>query len=518
MSKSISSLSDLEKLESQIAKILRKLKLGDVLSSLHLLNKSSPIPKPFMVAGLALFAARFCASSKSTQLRKNCNIRSLIALSNKYYLADPTVFDQHLRNEFSKNPIFTVLRLANSQFTFESGIFSLFSRSVLLFHEIPNQLKGLPNIPQFDFEAEFQTINEVSIIDFITTGFAIFNTSKLVEEYNSYIFCQDLLQKIREAGVKIPTGSTLRKTLDQLAADKFKLTELYEKRKNVDRRFRMYDFNPLITHPVIKPYQDRGFNTLGKEYLHVPIPDLLALRISTGIFYQMYNAHSTDSGNKFSEYFGYVFETYVGLVLGKSVSSEQLISESDIRKFYPTNKGKAPDWILIDGSTLILFECKATRFSRAAQAIASEEAVNESLKQVIKGLKQLDSFISDCKTRTPELERFQSFTTIRPILVSLEMLYLINTSFFRDHINTLLAAEGITNLDWQIISINELEAFQPHIAAGIKLSTILDDLKQKTFNDVLKDLISQTNKTFADSFLYPKQEELWQRLGIHPQV
>jgi len=514
MSKSISSLSDLEKLESQIAKILRKLKLGDVLSSLHLLNKSSPIPKPFMVAGLALFAARFCASSKSTQLRKNCNIRSLIALSNKYYLADPTVFDQDLRNEFSKNPIFTVLRLANSQFTFESGIFSLFSRSVLLFHEIPNQLKGLPNIPQFDFEAEFQTINEVSIIDFITTGFAIFNTSKLVEEYNSCIFCQDLLQKIREAGVKIPTGSTLMKTLDQLAADKFKLTKLYEKRKNVDRRFRMYDFNPLITHPVIKPYQD----TLGKECLYVPIPDLLALRISTGIFYQMYNAHSKDSGNKFSGYFGHVFEAYVGLILSKSITSEKLITELDIRKFYPTKKGKAPDWILIDGSKLILFECKATRFSRAAQSIASEEAVNESLKQVIKGLKQLHSFISACRANAPELQRFQSCNTFCPILVSLEPMHLINNLCFQSHINTLLAAEGITNFDWQIISIDELEAFQPHIAAGIKLSTILDDLKQKTFNDVLEDLVSQTNKTFTDSFLYPKQEELYQRLGIHRQV
>lgn len=515
MAISISSSSDLEKLESLIATNLQKFKLGDVLYSLHLLNKSFTELKPFHISGFALFATRFCRPSKFTKLRKNYDIRYLVDLSNAYYVADPLGFDQDLNINLRENLSFALLRLTCNQFSFESGRFTLFARSVLLFREIPRQLKGLPNIPNFDFEKEFQIINEVSVTDFITTGLGIFDTSQMVEKSNDYVFGEVLLNRLREAGVKIPTGLTFRKTLDQLAADKSKLMKLYEKRKNVDRRFRMYDFNPLITHPIIKPYQDGGFNTLGKDYLHVPIPNLLALRISTGIFYQMFN----ECGEAFSTYFGHVFEAYVGLILSKSIKSEQLISESEIRKFYPPKKdNNCPDWFLIEDTTLILFECKATRFSRAAQAIASEEAVNKSLTQVIGGLKQLASFISACQANIPELARFQSFTTIKPIFVSLEPLYLINSFLFRDHVNTLLAQKGITNLDWQILSVDELEAFQPHIAAGVKLSKILDDLKQKSFNHVLEDLISQTHKTFADCFLYPKQEELYQRLGIHNQV
>jgi hypothetical protein len=54
--------------------------------------------------------------------------------------------------------------------------------------------------------------------------------------------------------------------------------------------------------------------------------------------------------------------------------------------------------------------------------------------------------------------------------------------------------------------IHELEVLQPHIAAGFSLSKVLDDLLQKTFNDVLQDLISQTNRTFAHSFLYPNKK------------
>jgi hypothetical protein len=61
----ISSLSDLEKLESQIEILLRKFKLGDILSSLHSLSNSSSQLEPFMVGGVALLASRFCLPSAS---------------------------------------------------------------------------------------------------------------------------------------------------------------------------------------------------------------------------------------------------------------------------------------------------------------------------------------------------------------------------------------------------------------------------------------------------------------------
>ena len=276
----------------------------------------------------------------------------------------------------------------------------------------------------------------------------------------------------------------------------------------------MYDFNPLLSYPVIKPCQDKQFSISDKDFIHAPIPELVASRFSSGIFYQMFNIYGRD----FSTYFGHVFERYVGLVLQNCITSEELVSELDIRNFYPINKGKCPDWILIDGSTAIFFECKITRFSRAAQAIASEDTINSSLTQVKKGLKQLANFISACQSKIKELQKLQDCISFKPIFVSLEPLLLINSNFFRDHIDSLLLSEGISNLNWQILSIDELEALQPHIVAGYSLSKVLDDLSHKQFSDVLQDLISQTNRTFADSFLYPKQEELYQRLNIRNRI
>lgn len=502
----INSLADLEKLESQIASVFGKVKFGDVLHSLYLLKRSSPELRPFMVGGVALFAARFCPPSKTSQLIKNYDIRHLVDLSNDYYLADPITFDKDLHEEFmNSNSVFMMLRLVSSQFPFEPGLFSEFSRPALLFHEIPKQLQGLPDIPQFDFESKFQAITGVSVLDFITTGFVISSASR-----GNFAVSQDYFKKTRKQGINIPNDQILKAILNQLVGNKLRLIELYESRKNEDRRFMMYDFNPLLSYPIIRPCQNKQFSTPDKDFIHAPVPELVASRISTGIFYQMYNAYTTE----FSEYFGFIFERYVGLVLEKCLLSEQLLSESDIRTFYPTKKGKVPDWIMIDGSTAIFLECKATRFSRAAQAIASEDAVNDSLAQVKKGLKQLASFISACQAKVPELQIFHHCSTFKPIIVSLEPLYLINSSPFREYIDTLLAAEGVTGLDWQILSIHELEALQPHVAAGFNLSQVLHEMRNKSFNDVLQNLSSQTNRTFAHSFLYEKQEELYQRLDI----
>lgn len=211
----------------------------------------------------------------------------------------------------------------------------------------------------------------------------------------------------------------------------------------------------------------------------------------------------------FSNYFGYVLEEYLKEILNHCINSEIFV---DIRDLSIDNEIKYPDYAIIDGSTALIFECKATKFNLPAQTIASKKAVNDSLKQVKKGLIQLDTFIKACKSKLPSLHQFHHCTIFKPILVSLEPLYLINSVDFRNHVNELLKNEGVVNLDWRIFSIGELETLQPHLVQGINLSQVIQDLENNTFNDVLKQLCSKTNKSFKDSFLYPKQEELYQRL------
>jgi hypothetical protein len=78
------------------------------------------------------------------------------------------------------------------------------------------------------------------------------------------------------------------------------------------------------------------------------------------------------------------FERYVVLCC-KIVLPREVTFGLDIRKFYPINKGKSPDWILIDGSTASFLSVKRLVFL-GTHAIASEDAVNNSLAQVKKGI------------------------------------------------------------------------------------------------------------------------------------
>jgi len=502
--------TDLDNLEASIRLNLQQLKLGDVLNSLWKLNSDVPSLKPFQVAGLAMLAMRFSLPSKPAALIRSYNLSPLLIKSNSFFLADPIVFDQDLSDEFmGGNPAFMILRLISSQFPYEPGLFGEFARAFYLYDEIPSMLKSSEGIPGFDFHSSFQEKGGVSVVDFIATSFFVYSVSK-----HSFAINTELFQKARRKGVVLPAQKTVRKVLALLSADKAKYVDLYERRKCPDRRYRMYDFNPILTYPLVKPCQGKQFATAGTEFFHAPLPDLIASRISTGIFYDMFNAYSSEGGNTFSDYFGYVFEAYVGQVLNHSTRGDVLYSENRIRSFYPSRKGKAPDWILEEESALVLIECKATRFSRAAQSVASEEAINNSLAQVLKGLLQLASFRDACKSRIQELTVFHTYSKLYNVLITLETLPLVNTTFFRDHINSQLETKGVRDLDWLIVSVDELEALQPHIASGIKMSAVLASLGRSAFNDVLGELASRTQKSFKDSFLYPKQRDLYRSLGI----
>jgi hypothetical protein len=496
----INSLNKLDQLEFQIRQQISQFKLGDVLYSLYNIQHQLHL---FISAKVALFAIRFSSPSLVTQGVKLVKIDKIINLVTAYSLADPITFDQQLKDDFIEaNPVFLILRIVSSQFPINVSRFSQFANPIFLYYDIPKKLKGQKGIPNFDIEKEFENINGVSVAEFINLGFVLSAFAS-----NQFTFSFDFLKKTRSKGINLPNDEAIFKAINELAGDKYKINNLYDERKNSDRRFRMYDFNPLRIYPLIFPCKGSGFSKNKNEFMCAPVPALIDERVSIGIFHQMFGIFR----EKFSNYFGYVLEEYLRIILENCVNSKSII---DIRNLSLGNNIKTPDYAIIDGSVAIILECKATRFTLPAQNIASEQAVNESLKQVKKGLLQLDNFIKACQSKLQNLEQFHNCSTFKPVLVTLEEMYLINSGFFKDHVNDLLKNDGILNLNWQILSIGEIERLQPHLLEGIYLSQVLQDLEQKTFNDVLEDLTAKTQKTYKDSFLYPKQEELYQRLGI----
>lgn len=514
----INSLDDLQAAEKQIGRVLQRIRLDAVMLGLRKARERPSIGRyppiklePFMIAGAAMFALRYCPPRPFRKTYRPLHDSELVPfarLVNDYLLADPLSFDKAIEEDYYEaNPVFTFLRFVASQFPYNVGYYGQYARFLILYEELPPVLAGRPGIPRFDLQAAFEALNGVSLRDFVKVGFVAWAAARSA---NHLGFSRAYFDKARAQGMVLPSDSEMLNVLGQLTTTQEKFVAEYEKHKNVDRRFAMYDFNPLLSYPIVRPFASEEAPRPEEDAMVAPLPDLLLSRLSVGVFYQVFNRHKEE----FSRYFGHLLSEYVGIVLRNSVPPGMLVAEEDVRKTYPDTEGKVPDWAVVDGTTAVLIECKATRFTRKALSTGDEGAVNDGLKQVIKGLKQLDEFAKACKARRSGLERFHGCTTFEPVLTTLEPLYLVNSTFFREHIDGLLTAQGVTDLPWLILPVDELERLQPHLAAGINLGETIDGLRDATFNDVLEGLLRQTNLTYKDSFLYPKEEELYRLIGV----
>lgn len=423
-------------------------------------------------------------------------------------ITDPATFDtQGDDNYYESTLIPIVLRLAGNQFPFDVPFFGQYARALKLFHYIPQQL-GRAVVPQyFDIDAEFQKLTGIRVIDFIDVGYGCFAVATSKSAFTGGWF-----QKARSQGMKFDDDFVM-KALDQLAADQWQLRNLYQTYKQPDRRYGMHDFNPLFVYPLVRPWPKRESTILDEDRMIAPLPGLILTRLSEGIYHQMFYKYRDD----FARYFGYVFENYVGEILRNSVSAGKLLSEREIKRTYKT--GKIPDFVFIDGKTATLIECKATGLQRKALATADATSIDQSLSRIIEGLIQLHEFKDACGKRASGLEQLWDCSQIGLMIVTLEPFYIVNSVPFKEVIANKLARELAVDLSpWHVLAVDQLEKMQPHFAAGIDFSTVVNELlSHRSFNDVLKESAEQTGRSYKDSFLYEMEKDIWDRLNIRFQ-
>lgn len=466
--------------------------------------------EPFVIAGITLFALRYATpriarSQEIEQLTKG-QIAPLAHLIKTYLLTDPVSFEppvQDVYHGFVMIPV--ILRYVGNQFIYGVSFFGQYARSLKLFRDIPIQLNAKGISRAFDFENSFHKIYGVSISEFIDIGFTAFAAAR-----SGRRFAGDYFTKARDLGVHLPDDNSVASVLDQIGADQFQIQEMYESFAQKDRRYAAYDFNPLIVYPLIRPW-GKWANTTFEEYrLIAPLPDLLLTRMSEGIYQRMFFHYR----NAFSEFFGQVFEAYVGEILSYAFPGAVIFSEQDVRRTYKDSMGKAPDWVVIEGNTALLFECKATGLSRKALAMGDQAAIDYSLNQVIDGLAQLHEFREACRSGKPGLERISKCGDYKAALITFEPFYIINSVPFREHINKALSARGISPGQWSVLAVDELEKLQPHVAAGFKMGGILEKLQTQTFGKTLEEAHTSTGRVYKDSFLYDMDVEIYKRLKV----
>src|SRR5579883_2630335 len=189
-------------LENRTRLAFQKHSLDDILFGLHQVADTIHTLRPFMVAGAASCAMRYCTAGHRAQTKALAweKLRPLVELSTQYLLADPICFDENLREEFfNSNYIFLMLRTVGNQFPFEIEFSAHYARSMVLYAELPKQLERKKNVPKFDFGTEFFKVNGLPVEDFLALGFVTFAFARA-----HLGFTRGFYHKARSSGCKIP--------------------------------------------------------------------------------------------------------------------------------------------------------------------------------------------------------------------------------------------------------------------------------------------------------------------------
>lgn len=504
----ITSLIHLKNLEAKIRLELQKYDLDQVLASARNLYGKE---EPFVIAGIALFGIRFSYPPilKPEKIYHISQPNYLVHLVKSYLIADPISFSSEGMKPYKNSTLIpALLRLSGNQFSFAKNFWGQYIRPLILLIDVPQKLKLPKGISTFDIQNEFEKLNQFSIEDFIQVGVVAYSASQTRLGFTANYFKEN---PSFEKNLKLPKGDIFNLIIDHLAADQYQLREKYEEYKQDNRLYAMYDFNPLFIFPIVRPWRKIIHTTSDEDRFIVPLPDLILYRLSSGIYEELvYNFKE-----KFTRYFGFVFQEYVGQILENFYKDIELISEENIQSKY---KGKVPDLIIIEGETAILIECKAIGFSRKALATADEQAIDFSVSPIKKALIQLHEFRNACKEKEQGLEKLHSISRFKLLVITYETFYLINSTPFKEVINSEisseLSAKSIEISDWRVLSIDEFEPIQPHIKTGIHFNSILEMMNSMPYSEVIDKLHKQTGKTFRDSFLWEKQEELFEKLGV----
>jgi hypothetical protein len=509
----IRNVRELTEWEDRIGALLQRHELDYVLAGIR---QSLTKLNAFTAAGIAMFAIRYSlppvARPPELRVMSWSEVAPLASLVEQYLIADPVTFDGQIEDQYHGSTLIPiVLRLTGNQFPYDVSFFGQYARALKLFHFIPQTLGPASVRQYFDIDAAFRKLTGIRVTDFIDVGYGAFAVATSKSAFTGGWF-----QKARSQGMRFD-DDVVTKALDHLAADQWQLRDLYEAYKQPDRRYGMHDFNPLFVYPLVRPWPKREWTTLDEDRMIAPLPGLILTRLSEGIYHHLFSKYRDD----FARYFGQVFENYVGEILTKSLGRAQLLSERDIRSTYKS--GKLPDYVLVDGDKAILIECKATGLQRKALATADATSIDQTVNRIVEGLIQLHEFKAACHNRTSGLEQLHGCSDLKLVIVTFEPFYIVNSVPFKEVITRMLVRELKTteaNLSpWYVLAVDQLEKMQPHFAADIKVSDVIDELLNgRTFNDVLKESAEKTDKSYKDSFLYEIEESIWDRLNIRTAI
>lgn len=180
-----------------------------------------------------------------------------------------------------------------------------------------------------------------------------------------------------------------------------------------------YAYSPLKAFPLIRMSYKDAWSCV------CPLPPLLLLRITAGLYYEIVHENGFDIS------FGNSYQNYVGEVLEKSNTNRKLSIIPEGEYFIGHDRKDTIDWRACEPEAALFIECKTKRLVLQAKVeLADANSLNTELVKMSDFIVQIYKTIADYANNHYPDFRFDSKRKIFPILATLEDWY-----FFGDKLH-----------------------------------------------------------------------------------
>jgi hypothetical protein len=292
-----------------------------------------------------------------------------------------------------------LIRTAWQQFPLQEAKNRMIPRTLMLLKDANEALGRTP----IDVEAAWMEMTGLTLEEFLITGFAY---SAGVTSYNR------VTRHIGGSGVfKDKVSIQQCEAFLRLASATYgQFRELSAAYRIPDPLYAKTEFNVLTQRPLIAR----------EDELISPVPNLLPHRATDGMRYDLREHFKAEHRNPFSEYFGQLFQHYTGVLLKSAFAPTQVYGEPA----YGRPEKRGPDWVIIDGSTALLFECRTSGLMLESKTIADRQQVVADLKRIlIDTARKYPQKIDDLQSGITGIN-VDGVTEFVPIIVTYEPAYL----------------------------------------------------------------------------------------------
>lgn len=399
--------------------------------------------------GLAYLANALILSGandyKSKQIGEKENLLTLLNIYSNDLIFPEAHRDRSLPFT-DKDMVSSMVRLSAEQFEYQFDFVHIIARTMIIFREIIN------TIPPHKFEpldTIFERETKLNFSEYFVLAMAVWAVSQETSTFRKGSLTEGKIPSMQEN----LTDEKVTNFLNILSAD-YETFRAVDKEANVNLQpvFTKYRFNPLLIYPIIKT--DR---TETDPYI---VPCTLSfLKRAFGGLYWWFHRYFESTGHQldFRDYYGEVYEQYVGKILKEAYGEENVHPEIE----YP--KGKFIDWWVEKDSTIYFFEAKAYQFALLTKQTGDYELLIKEVKsKIIKSIKQVFE-------RMQEIDKYEELSVFRdkkivPVIVFMEI-PLASSHLYKKLIeDELLELEqnglvGIKDSKIHFLNIEELEYY-----------------------------------------------------------